>query len=316
MEIEAYLKERGQDFCLDSTNADTVFSRNKLRGQVFPLLEEINPKTVSHMAEAGKMIQETVAYVDVLVDGLWSQYVKENICLQELTEEATFLQKQLMYRFLCHQGGNKKDIHASHVNQVLGLFRKQVGKELSLPHCLEAKRSYEGIIVEKKDVKVKKEEYETEYPLTPGIFQNLPSTDMNLELCLITRDKFEEMRALEEKRGRNVKKKYTKYLDYDKIEENLVLRKRMMGDYFVINKDGGRQKLKKFWVNEKISPKEREDTWLVADGPHILWAIGYRTSEAVKVRPQTVRILKLQLHFGGEEDGSGESQRPIDGRRS
>ena len=35
----------------DSTNADTAYARNKLRRQVIPLLEELNPQVISRMAD-------------------------------------------------------------------------------------------------------------------------------------------------------------------------------------------------------------------------------------------------------------------------
>jgi len=40
-EIEAFLRERGQDFVTDSTNADTVYTRNRLRQEVVPVLREL-----------------------------------------------------------------------------------------------------------------------------------------------------------------------------------------------------------------------------------------------------------------------------------
>ena len=43
-EIEAFLRERGQDFVTDSTNADTAYTRNRLRQEVVPVLRELNPQ--------------------------------------------------------------------------------------------------------------------------------------------------------------------------------------------------------------------------------------------------------------------------------
>ena len=51
-EIEAFLRERGQDFVTDSTNADTAYTRNRLRQEVVPVLRELNPQAVQ---AAGKL---------------------------------------------------------------------------------------------------------------------------------------------------------------------------------------------------------------------------------------------------------------------
>ena len=97
------------------------------------------------------------------------------------------------------------------------------------------------------------------------------------------------------------KKKYTKWFDYDKIECNVQIRRRRSGDYLVIDKDGHRQKLKNYLVNEKIPKAERDGLWLLADGSHIMWVIGHRISDYYKVDEHTKRVLKVQLS-GGKED--------------
>ena len=66
-EIEAWLKERGQDFVTDSTNLEDVVVRNKIRLNLIPLLEGINPsvseniaQTALRMVEAGKVFDNAM----------------------------------------------------------------------------------------------------------------------------------------------------------------------------------------------------------------------------------------------------------------
>lgn len=50
-DIEAYLRERGESFAVDSTNADTRYRRNKVRHELLPLLRTMNPsveRTLRH----------------------------------------------------------------------------------------------------------------------------------------------------------------------------------------------------------------------------------------------------------------------------
>ena len=85
---------------------------------------------------------------------------------------------------------------------------------------------------------------------------------------------------------------YTKWLDYDKINE-LTVRTKMAGDYIVINKKGGRKNLKKFFVDSKIPKETRDNILLLADGSEIVWIVGYRISEKYKVTKETKNILKI-----------------------
>ena len=45
-EIEEYAKENNLEYCIDITNSQNEYSRNKIRNQVIPLLHEINPAVV------------------------------------------------------------------------------------------------------------------------------------------------------------------------------------------------------------------------------------------------------------------------------
>ena len=90
------------------------------------------------------------------------------------------------------------------------------------------------------------------------------------------------------------KKKYTKWLDYDKIKGNLCVRNRKPGDYFFLEEQGRIKKLKQYFVDEKIPRELRQHVLLVADGAHIVWIVGYRISAYYKITEHTKRILEVQ----------------------
>jgi tRNA(Ile)-lysidine synthase len=56
-------------------------------------------------------------------------------------------------------------------------------------------------------------------------------------------------------------------------------------------------------VDAKIPKELRDGLWLLADGQHILWVVGYRISQEYKVTENTKRILQVQL-LGGKEHGT------------
>ena len=52
-EIETYLRQQGYEWREDSTNQDTVYSRNRIRREILPLIEEtINGRAGQHIADA------------------------------------------------------------------------------------------------------------------------------------------------------------------------------------------------------------------------------------------------------------------------
>ena len=89
--------------------------------------------------------------------------------------------------------------------------------------------------------------------------------------------------------------KYTKYFDYDKINNCLSVRFRQPGDYIAFNDQGQRKSLKEYFIHEKIPASMRDKIPLSADGNHILWIVGYRISAYYKVTKETENILQMTI---------------------
>ena len=98
-------------------------------------------------------------------------------------------------------------------------------------------------------------------------------------------------------------KKCTKWFDYGIIKDNICFRTRRPGDYLCIHPDGKTQKLKSYFINEKIPQSERDDMLLVAVGSHILWIPGQRRSCKYRVTENTKYILEIHVDEG-ERDGT------------
>lgn len=284
-EIEAYLSERNQLYCTDETNFDTVYTRNRIRGEVMPVLLEINGGAVCHMSKAAEIMRETWEYMKGQIDIAESQavvYQAESVILK--TDGCKELPKQLVH-MLIHQSigkyaGSSRDISKTHIKAVAELFDRQTGKQVSLPYGLTAVRIYEGVRIKKGGGK------SVEAEAVP-LFENREFTCRILEMSALKKE--------------IPKKKYTKWLDYDKIEDNLCVRGRQPGDFFYLQENGGIKRLKQYFVDEKIPQEMRKQIPLVAEGPHIIWIVGYRISAYYKVGQDTRRILEIQ-YSGGRED--------------
>ncbi len=61
-EIEAWLKEIDQAWREDSTNADTVYTRNRIRHHLLPVLGEYNPQIASQLGHMASIARDEEAY--------------------------------------------------------------------------------------------------------------------------------------------------------------------------------------------------------------------------------------------------------------
>ena len=85
------------------------------------------------------------------------------------------------------------------------------------------------------------------------------------------------------------------YFDMEKIHFPLVIRNFRSGDRFSPLGVIGRQKLKKFFIDHKVSRSQRAKCPIVLSRNKIIWVAGQRMDNAVKIGPQTRRILKAEL---------------------
>jgi tRNA(Ile)-lysidine synthase len=83
------------------------------------------------------------------------------------------------------------------------------------------------------------------------------------------------------------------YVDFDKLEFPLILRKWRRGDYFYPLGMKHRKKLSDFFTDLKFTKPEKENQWLLCSGENIIWIPGHRLDDRVKVETASKKILKI-----------------------
>ncbi len=74
-EVEAWLREHGQPWCEDSTNRETVYTRNRIRHELLPELERWNPQLKLHLAQMAELARGEEAYWAIEMERLASLLV-------------------------------------------------------------------------------------------------------------------------------------------------------------------------------------------------------------------------------------------------
>ena len=297
-EIENWLAKRNLLYRTDYTNLKTDYTRNKLRLQILPELErEINSEAVKHIAEAAAQLQKAEKYLSDQAQRLHENCVKITDCgtqvsLPEFCGAEDVLQEYVLRQCIreLFPDVGLKDYTAGHIGKLKQLAKMPCGKRINLPG-IEAVRQREQLLLKKalprKDVSKQSHTEKDDLKICP-----LPG-DGNYKLhggCFHVEymERPENMQSFPEK-------KYTKWLAYDTIKNNVCLRTRKTGDYLIINTAGGRKSLNDYLIDRKIPREERDSVLLVAQESHILWVVGERISEAAKVTEKTERLLKIQM---------------------
>ena len=92
-----------------------------------------------------------------------------------------------------------------------------------------------------------------------------------------------------------MKNKSFAFIDYEKIDFPLILRKWHKGDYFQPFGMQDFKKLSDYFIDNKISIYDKENTWILTSGEKIIWIVGQRLDERFKVESHTSKIIKIEL---------------------
>ncbi|MFI3209192.1 MAG: tRNA lysidine(34) synthetase TilS [Eubacteriales bacterium] len=280
-EIEKYLEEKNTSYCIDKTNHENIYIRNVIRNRVIPILEDgVNERAVPHMQAAIDELTKIETYLKEQVDQAFASCVSMTnddceLNKREMSPYPLILQERVIKRALEEVAKQQRDISRIHIEQVVELLDKQVGREVHLPYGLIGKRTYDGIQIRKGESKNQQNRN------NPRIITRV------LDICEFRRN-YQEMQE----------DPYTKYFDYDIISDVPRLRTRQVGDQIVINGNGNKQKLKKYYITNKIPQDLREEIPVVAVGNEILWVVGYRTSNGYEITEKTKQILEIQYDGG------------------
>lgn len=291
-EIEKYVTERGYTWREDQSNGEDFHIRNKIRHHVISYAREhISPAACANMARTAEHLTE--------VEQFMRQSAKEALELNSLELQAdcagrlavsrqrflgrpAVLQEYMIRECLLLVRQTLNNITAEHVRQVRTLLDKQSGKQIVLPGGLIVSREYDQLIFELNAAQGA-EPFCFRVTVPGNIF--IP----HLGICLC----FEEKKY--KKNAKIPISAYTKWFDYDKIKNPLVVRSRKPGDVLAVSGEGGHKTVKRYFIDEKIPRAQREQIALLADEEEVVWVCGYRISERYKVTEQTERILEVTL---------------------
>lgn len=140
-QILAFLAESGVSWRDDASNADSAFTRNRLRNQVLPDLEaNVNPQVIRHLAGLAEQAREALVCIDQLAIRFLEQCVlqerKEIVRLRRdsFLQVESFLARHALGMLWDRVGWSKKEMTAAHWIAAESMLRTGQPSSLCLPH--------------------------------------------------------------------------------------------------------------------------------------------------------------------------------------
>ncbi len=312
-EIERYLQLRSQGFCQDSTNAKNIYTRNRLRNEIIPMLKEtINPKTVEHIVDTASQLSEIEEFLERMGKNAFVQWVEKKedgrycLDLSGIQTQDVVLQKWIIKKILELLSDTHKDFTQQHILSIIELMEKQTGRRVELPYAIQVRREYEKLVFERN--LEKKEEKDRMIPILHEMYlidepkecmegwivtKKYRYEGMGLFLYASIFEVQEYMEGAGIDRTNIPKNNCTKWFDYDKIENTVVVRTMRKTDFLQIDKAGHHKSAYKVCKDAKIPAGEREHRLVIAEGEQIMWIPFVRNSEYYNIGTDTKRILEI-----------------------
>ena len=251
--LKEALLELGQSWCEDESNADTAFTRNYLRANVLPAIENRFPQAVLSAARAAEILREENSFIA----GQCSLWLKANasngkwpfILAAPLEKEHVALQRRILRCFAARQG---IQLAFSHVEALRQLLAAPAGAVCNLPDGWHALRTNERLHFLNPDTSDPRQQYAAEQLTVSRKKQGMGDGRLTQAIpCALF--------------------------------ASAVLRTRLPGDWIIPFGMEGRMKLKNFMIDRKIDRPFRADWPLLCIGGEVLWVIGVGVSEHLRI---------------------------------
>jgi tRNA(Ile)-lysidine synthase len=292
-EVLEYLAQQGLDWRTDETNVDARFLRNRVRHEVLPLLESLNPRVKEALVRCAESARQDLALVEEEAEEAWSRIAAPGSGAVELELEPWLalppaLQSRLLRRAY-HELLPRGDLTWEHVEQVRHrVVSGSSGSILTLPGrvTVECRRGEGGLLL-----RAAREAIPPPSPAYGPVPLNVPGETSLPGGWSITAE------ALEADRQQvpGAATVWEAVLDADALPGALAVRGRRSGDRFVpLGMSGRHKSLQDLFVDCHV-PRGQRRTWpVVVAGDAILWVPGLRRAEVARLVQRTRRVVRLR----------------------
>jgi tRNA(Ile)-lysidine synthase len=293
--IEAYCRANDLDPVIDSTNTDPAYLRNRLRHELLPHLEAVNPQIKRHLQQLAEAVAADEALLDDQNEVAWRSILREQapewlrLDRQLWQSLPLSLRRRTLRRALKALRPSLSDISfpAIELAQQVGL-QGEIGAQATLPDGLHLRVHYDHLLLTAGSDPV----FSGQPQLPPDVSWVLPipgtlamdngwhiaATVSNLDLPEV----------------RNNSDPWRVFVDVGE-ESVLEVRSRRPGERFQpLGLHSRSASIQDVMVNRRLPAALRSRWPLVVTEAFPIWLVGLQMDERAKVTERTRRIIQLR----------------------
>lgn len=261
-QVMEILAEKGISYMEDSSNLDDIYTRNRLRHNVIPLLKEINPRFVEACSETAQLLTEDEAYLSLLANKqLWSTE-REACCIRIGIDEFKKLPNPVSSRLII---GAAEELGAPYsramVEGVKDLIKSDdPSAQRSFAGGLSILREYGDLIFTRLPLELKSFK---PIELVPGQAVRIPELGLS----------FSYYSGVEKEKINN---SFNTFLfKSSALYGKIIVRPRKSGDKITFSAKKGTKTLKKLFIDEKVPLRLRDSIPVITDEKGVIAVLGY-----------------------------------------
>jgi tRNA(Ile)-lysidine synthase len=272
-QISQYIEKINMSWREDSTNAKLKYLRNKIRHQLLPFFEELNPNFRNGLSASIQRLDGAAIYFDKSIRDISNQLIKEHkgyfsLSIDELMHYPSpeFLLAELLLPY-----GFTGTVSTEIFESLNGIAGKQF---FSATHRLVKDRTCLLISAIASTLP-------EQYVIEPGNYPEEMPLKMRFELC-----------------DWNYKiptNPNIAVFDASQVTWPLLLRRWQKGDYFIPLGMNNMKKVSDYFTDAKFSLIDKENTWLLTSQDRIMWIVGHRIDHRFRVTGATKKVIQVTL---------------------
>ena len=284
-EILEYCEERAIDFVTDSTNTDTDYTRNKIRAEIVPLLEEINSGVVANASRLSESLRADSLCLESMTNWFLSDLSEDMSveCEKVIGSPSAVANRALIALFSEVSGG--ETLEKVHVDAIRALCEKaSPHSSLDLPLGVRAVIENKRLSFLPPSLKKEDEAIVSDYEIE--LFDgNNPISQTKAEIVIGNSHK--EI---------NIYKKSIQFsFDSAKINGTIFARNRRGGDK--IRTGGMSKSLKKLFCETKIPLEDRDRIPVLFDSDGIIAVPFVATRDGVRANGETENTICVTVYL-------------------
>jgi len=305
-QTEAYCMEVGLETIEDPSNLDLTFFRNRIRHELIPTLREYNPGIERVILRTAKVMAGEASFLEAKLDENWNLLVTEENegCIkfiQDKFEKMPLPQKRsFLRRVVMSLAPDSRDLGFDHIERAIDFLDSEtISGKGQLPSGLEIFHLLDEVVIRKVGERLHFDQF-PQMETLKSLDLELPSSQelargWSLIAEKVALDDFNRAHVLSSLVNR------TAAIDIHSLNGSLSLRTTIPGDRFQPLGMEGSVKVSDFFINRKIPHPAREYWPILCDNDGIVWVVGLRISNRVRISSDTTDIFLIRVEPPKEE---------------